>query len=124
MLDTVRGQHVLNEQVARPPLRSASKLLLEHSVMIVRTTGPTPLGTRAPYRAMSTNGTGTGGLMPEYKVITQKDRYFRGKFNPEKLELAINAYAQEGWRLVSMASAEFPGFGKERVELVVVMERG
>ncbi len=62
--------------------------------------------------------------MPEYKVITQKDRYFRGKFNPEKLELAINAYAQEGWRLVSMASAEFPGFGKEREELVVVMERG
>lgn len=36
--------------------------------------------------------------MATYKVITQKDRYFSGKFSPEKLEAAINSYAEQGWR--------------------------
>ena len=31
----------------------------------------------------------------EYTVMTQKDRFFSGKFNPEKLEAALNSYAQE-----------------------------
>ncbi len=35
----------------------------------------------------------------EYKVLTQKDRWFGGKFEPAKMEQALNAYAQEGWRL-------------------------
>ena len=37
----------------------------------------------------------------EYKVMTQKDRFFSGKFNPEKLEAALNSYARRagvsGW---------------------------
>jgi len=35
--------------------------------------------------------------MKQYKVLTQKDRFFAGKFDPEKLESAINSYASEGW---------------------------
>ena len=31
--------------------------------------------------------------MKEYKVLTQKDKWFSGKFNPETLEQALNAYA-------------------------------
>ena len=61
--------------------------------------------------------------MASYKVITQKDRFFSGKFSPEKLESAINSYAEEGWRVVSMATASIPGFGSAREELVVLMER-
>lgn len=61
--------------------------------------------------------------MLEYKVMTQKDRYFSGKFSPEKLEAAINSYAEQGWRVVSMATASIPGFGS-REELVVLLERG
>jgi hypothetical protein len=63
--------------------------------------------------------------MKTYKVLTQKDRFFAGKFDPEKLEAAINSYAQEGWEVVSMASASIHGaFGSQnREELVVVMER-
>jgi hypothetical protein len=61
--------------------------------------------------------------MPEYKVMTQKDRFFSGKFSPEKLETAINGYAQEGWRVVSMATAQIPGLGS-REELVILLERG
>jgi hypothetical protein len=36
--------------------------------------------------------------MNQYKVLTQKDRFFAGKFDPEKLEAAINSYAAVGWR--------------------------
>jgi len=61
--------------------------------------------------------------MHEYKVMTQKDRFFAGKFDPEKLEGAINAYAQEGWRAIAMATASIPGFGGNREELIVLLER-
>jgi Domain of unknown function (DUF4177) len=60
----------------------------------------------------------------QYKVLTQKDRYFSGKFSPEKLEEAVNGYAAEGWRAVSMATASIPGgFGNKREELIVLLER-
>jgi hypothetical protein len=61
--------------------------------------------------------------MNEYKVLTQKDRFFAGKFDPEKLETAINSYAAEGWRFVSVATANIPSFGGAREEMIVVMER-
>lgn len=61
--------------------------------------------------------------MLQYKVLTQKDRFFSGKFSPEKLEAAINGYAQEGWRVVSMATASIPAFGSHREELIILLER-
>ena len=62
--------------------------------------------------------------MKEYKVLTQKDKWFSGKFDPELLEKAINAYAQQGWRVVSAATASFPGFfNGNREEMVVILER-
>ena len=48
--------------------------------------------------------------MKEYKVMSQKDKFLSGKFDPDLLEKAINAYAEQGWRVVSMASATIPGF--------------
>lgn len=59
----------------------------------------------------------------QYKVLTQKDKWFSGKFDPEKLEGAINSYAAQGWRVRGVATASFPGFGGNRDEMVVVMER-
>ncbi|MGA9772259.1 MAG: DUF4177 domain-containing protein [Blastocatellia bacterium] len=61
--------------------------------------------------------------MKEYKVLTQKDRFFAGKFDPEKLEAAINSYASQGWRVVSTATANIPSFTGSREELIVVLER-
>ena len=61
--------------------------------------------------------------MKEYKVLTQKDRFMSGKFDPEKLEGALNAYATEGWKVTSMATASFPSFTGAREELVVLLER-
>ena len=34
--------------------------------------------------------------MYEYKVLSQKDRFFSGKFDPQKLEDALNSYAGTG----------------------------
>jgi len=59
----------------------------------------------------------------EYKVMTQKDRFFGGKFDPEKLEKAMNSYAEEGWAVISVATASIPSLTGSREELVVVMER-
>ena len=61
--------------------------------------------------------------MKEYKVMTQKDRWFGGKFDPEKLEGAINSYAAQGWSVVSMATASIPSFGGNREEMVILFER-
>ena len=58
-----------------------------------------------------------------YKVLSQKDKWFSGKFDPMILEQAINAYAQQGWRLVGCATADVPGLGVSRQEFVAIMER-
>lgn len=62
--------------------------------------------------------------MKEYKVLTQKDKWFSGKFDPEKLELALNAYAEQGWCVVACTTATFPGMlSAGREEMITVMER-
>jgi hypothetical protein len=61
--------------------------------------------------------------MKEYKVLTQKDKWFSGKFDPEKLEQALNGYAAQGWRVISCASAKISGFGGNREEMIVILER-
>jgi hypothetical protein len=61
--------------------------------------------------------------MKRYKVLTQKDRAFGGKFNPEKVEEALNSLGQEGWELKAVATAEFPSLTGGRQELVVILEK-
>ncbi len=62
--------------------------------------------------------------MKQYKVLTQKDKWFSGKFNPQTLEDAINAYAEQGWRVIGCATADFPAvFGAGRQEMVIILER-
>ena len=61
--------------------------------------------------------------MKEYKVLSQKDKFMSGKFDPELLEKAINAYAEQGWSVVSMATATIPSFTGSREEMIVILER-
>ena len=62
--------------------------------------------------------------LKEYKVLTQRDKAFGGEFTPEKLEPAINAYAAQGWLVVSVTPTHFPdGPGATREEVIVVMGR-
>ena len=59
----------------------------------------------------------------QYKVLTQKDKFFSRKFDPEQLEKALNSFAGEGWRLNSAATAEI-GMGMgSREEMIFILER-
>lgn len=60
----------------------------------------------------------------EYKVLTQKDRWFSGKFDPEKLEEALNAYAEHGWVVKAATTATIPGLmSGTRDEMIIILER-
>ena len=60
----------------------------------------------------------------EYKLLTQKDKWFEGKFDLPRLEEAINHYAHRGWKVRAMTTAQVAGFsGGVKEELVVLMER-
>ncbi|MEO0010550.1 MAG: hypothetical protein RIQ39_139 [Actinomycetota bacterium] len=58
-----------------------------------------------------------------FKVMTQKDRAFGGKFNPEKIEEALNAMGKEGWQIDGVTSAEFPSLTGGRQELVIFLSK-
>jgi hypothetical protein len=73
--------------------------------------------------APSQRSASDGERQCEYKVITQKDKWFSGKFDPEKVEGALNSYAKQGWVLKGVATASVPGFGGQRDEIVIIMER-
>jgi hypothetical protein len=55
--------------------------------------------------------------LKEYKVLTQKDKWFSVKYDPEKLEQAMNAYAAQGWQVISVVTAEMTG------QMFVIFER-
>jgi Domain of unknown function (DUF4177) len=60
----------------------------------------------------------------EYKLLTQKDKWFEGKFDLARLEEAINHYAHKGWKVRAMTTAQVAGFsGGIKEELVVLLER-
>jgi Domain of unknown function (DUF4177) len=59
----------------------------------------------------------------QYKVLSQKDKWFSGKFDPEQLEKALNSYADQGWVLKAAVTASIAGFGGNREELVMILER-
>jgi hypothetical protein len=62
--------------------------------------------------------------MKEYKVLTQKDRFIGSKFDPVKIENALNIYANEGWELCTAATAQFPALGMgKREEIILILER-
>lgn len=67
---------------------------------------------------------GTNQGHKEYKVLSQKDKWFSGKFDPSRLEEALNAYAKQGWQVVSCASADINTLlGGARQEMVIILER-
>ncbi len=97
---------------------------------------PIPQATYSDPAAASTNsqgvnfdfGTNTASAVSskryQYKVLSQKDKWFSGKFDPLTLEQAMNAYADQGWRVIGCATADIAsGFGAARQEFITVLER-
>lgn len=63
-----------------------------------------------------------GGSRPqrrEYLIVTQQDKGFLGRFEPEKIAQVVNAYAKKGWVVRSMATARLG----TRDEIVIMLER-
>ena len=64
------------------------------------------------------------GRLKEYKVLTPRDERFGGAFSPEKLETVLNAYAAQGWHVVSVAAIPVPdAAGGSRNEPIAVLGR-
>lgn len=62
--------------------------------------------------------------MKQYKVLTQKDKWYSGKFDPALLEKALNSYAQQGWKVVTSCTAAMPGIlTGTRDEMIIILER-
>ncbi|MFF5175642.1 DUF4177 domain-containing protein [Micromonospora sp. NPDC000089] len=60
--------------------------------------------------------------MKVYKVVTERDRFFLGKYDAEKMEEVLNVYAQEGWTLINALSAE-NGWKSFSTQLMLIFER-
>jgi hypothetical protein len=58
----------------------------------------------------------------EYKVLTQQDRRWSGKFTPENLEGALNTYASEGWRVVGTVPVASP-WSMSTSQIMILLER-
>ncbi len=65
----------------------------------------------------------TGSGKKEYKVLSQKDKWYSSKFDPELLEKALNDYAEMGYRVVCSSTATFQGFTGAREEMIIILER-
>ncbi len=61
--------------------------------------------------------------MKEYKVLSQKDRKFSGKLDPQSIEDALNSYAEQGWIVKVAFTAVIPGFASTREEAMIILER-
>ncbi len=59
----------------------------------------------------------------EYKVIMHKDMGFTTRFDPAKLEDALNRFSAEGWGVRSAVVLNLPGHAGAHDELVVILER-
>lgn len=59
----------------------------------------------------------------EYKVLSQKDKWYSSKFDPQLLEKALNDYAEMGYQVVCSSTATFQGFSGAREEMIIILER-
>jgi hypothetical protein len=59
----------------------------------------------------------------EYKILTQKDKGFSGKFDPARLEETLNSYARRGWSVKTALTMNLPGHAGNHDELIVILER-
>lgn len=63
--------------------------------------------------------------MKEYLILSQKDKWFSGRFDPEILQQVINDHAKKGWVVKAMTNTSREGalMGGGRDELLVLLER-
>jgi hypothetical protein len=57
----------------------------------------------------------------EYKLLTSRDKCFEGKFDPARMEEALNHLAQQGWVAKAMTTPHLKGYSGALEEVVVVL---
>ena len=60
--------------------------------------------------------------MLEYKVLSERDSRFSGKFDLDQLETALNSYAADGWRIAGGLSA-MSVWKSAKSEILIFLER-
>ena len=111
----------LGKEKATRSVQSVSTVKKEDVKTVVKEAVLTP----AEIQKMANNfgGVKTERKRKEYKVLTQKDKWFTGKFDPERLEKAMNSYAEQGWVVKAAFSASIPGVMGNREEAIIILER-
>lgn len=71
----------------------------------------------------SSRPTATNSGKKEYKVLSQKDKWYSGKFDPALLEKALNDYADMGYQVVCSTTASIPSLTGTREEMILILER-
>lgn len=63
--------------------------------------------------------------MKEYLIISQKDKWFTGRFDAATLTKVLNDHAKQGWRVITMATASRETLIsiQDKDELIVLLER-
>ncbi len=59
----------------------------------------------------------------QYKVLTPKDYGLTGKFNPSKLEEALNTLAHKGWGVRTASVLRIHSHSGDHDELILILER-
>lgn len=57
-----------------------------------------------------------------YKILTQRDKGFTGKFDPVKLEHSLNEYASKGWSVKAAVTMNTHDHTGSHCELVIILE--
>ncbi|MGB9378418.1 MAG: DUF4177 domain-containing protein [Mycobacteriales bacterium] len=70
----------------------------------------------------STSGFEKETTMYEYKVLTERDKRFSDKFDPDVLQTALNAYGADGWWLAESVLVSAP-MKSSKTELLLILER-
>ncbi len=60
--------------------------------------------------------------MLEYKILTERDSRFSGKFDLDQLETTLNSYAAEGWKIAGGVSAASV-WKSSKSEILIFLER-
>lgn len=60
----------------------------------------------------------------EYRVVTQRDGLWSGRFDAAALTAVLNQLGRQGWRLAEIAANSIPGLlTSHREEMMLVFER-
>ena len=88
-----------------------------------RTNTPTRNFNKMPKLFGDPDGASSRPVTKEYKVLSQKDKWYSGKFDPDMLETALNDYARMGYHVVCSSTATIQSLTGAREEIIIILER-